>query len=209
MKELIDFLSMPYMGVSWENILLEFLGVFFGILSVIFSLRANIWLYPEGIISTSIFIYLTFFDSLYGEMIINIYYTLMSFYGWVIWKKHKDKNKIINISFSSGKDYLYTAVLFMFSLGLTFMIYKYSDKLKENYIWVDMFTTGIFFCGMYQMAARKIESWFFWMIGNLISIPLYFYKGLALTSLQFIVFSILSIQGYFSWKRRIRNKSLN
>jgi nicotinamide mononucleotide transporter len=203
MKEFIDFFLMPYKQANLSDILLEFLAVFFGILSVGLSLRVNIWLYPIGIISTSIYIYITYMAFLYGEMLINLYYTLMSVYGWMMWKKNKDKNKEVKISFSKNRDYFYTVILFLFSIVLTFIIYKYNDKLKETYVWVDMFTTAVFFCAMYKMANRKIESWFFWMIGNLISIPLYFYKGLALTSFQFIIFEILSIRGYFSWKKKL------
>ena len=208
MNELIESLFSTYIESSLLDNILEGIAVLFGIISVILASKNNIWLYPIGIISTGIYVYITFFASLYGDMIIQLYYTLMSFYGLLKWRGFQKKENMSSykISFSNRRDYFYTLLIFITSIGVSLLIYMYSDKLKVNYSWVDIFTTGIFASAMYQMAHKKMENWLFWALGNFISIPLYFYKGLILTSFQFFIFTFLSIKGYISWQRKINQK---
>lgn len=206
MNKWLDFLLMPYAQASLSTIVLEATGVLFGIIAVIFSQRVNIWTYPMGIMSTSIYVYLTFAAALYGDMIINIYYTSISFYGWHMWVQKKDDAQTLRITFSDRKDYLRSVILFMATVILTVIIYSSNGRLEQGYVWIDIFTTGIFFTGMYQMTMKKVENWIFWIMGNIISIPLYFYKGMVLTSIQFIIFTALSIGGYILWKRKAKKQ---
>ncbi|AER40429.1 MAG: nicotinamide riboside transporter PnuC [Flavobacteriales bacterium] len=197
----------PYHNnISLVSIILEFIAIGFSISSVVFAQKNHIYLYPIGIVSTTIYSYLTFVTSLYGDFIINIYYTGMSFYGWYIWIYKKDKkNKKISITFSNKKDYFYTALLFVFTCIFSSMVYSFNGKIKNNSDWMDVFTTGIFFSGMYQMAMKKVENWIFWIVGNIISIPLYFLKGLVLTGLLFILLTVLAIEGYVIWNKEAKN----
>ncbi|XOD68184.1 MAG: nicotinamide riboside transporter PnuC [Flavobacteriales bacterium Tduv] len=208
MNEWFNFLLMPYNQTSISAIILEAIAFLFGIIAVIFSQRVNIWTYPMGIVSTSIYIYLTFAVALYADMMINIYYTSISFYGWHIWERKKDETQTLHITFSDRKDYLKSGVLFIATVIVTVIIYSINRRLEQGYAWIDIFTTGIFFSGMYQMAMKKVENWIFWIVGNIVSIPLYFYKGLVLTSIQFIIFTGLSIGGYILWKRKAKEKDL-
>lgn len=185
-------------------IILELIAVITGILSVIFSFKTKIITYPIGIISTSIYIYLSFIVKLYGDMILNIIYTLIGIYGWYIWNNKKYK---IKISYSTKKDYLISVLLSLLLMIILIIIYYINGNIKQYYIWIDILTTCIFFIGMYQMSLKKVENWIFWTIGNIISIPLYIYKGMILTSIQFIIFTILSTIGYFTWKNKIENKN--
>lgn len=186
-------------------ILLELIAVITGIISIIFSFKTRILTYPIGLISTSIYIYLSFIVQLYGDMILNIIYTFIGFYGWYIWNNKKNK---IKITHSNKKDYLISTLLSLLLMIILIIIYYINGSIKQYYIWIDIFTTCIFFIGMYQMSLKKVENWIFWTIANIISIPLYIYKGMIITSIQFLIFTILSTTGYFIWKNEIKKEKI-
>ncbi|WP_317168048.1 nicotinamide riboside transporter PnuC [Blattabacterium cuenoti] len=208
-KDWIDLFLHPYYNTSVFHIILEFSAVIFTVCSVLFAQKNNIWLYPIGIVSTMIYSYLTFITYLYGDFIINVYYTLMSFYGWYTWGKKEDKyegKKII--TFCNKKDYFYTSILFFFTCIFSIVVYLFYGKLQTHYDWMDVFTTGIYFSGMYQMSIKKVENWIFWMVGNIISVPIYFCKGFVLTGFLFIILVLFAVVGYFIWKKKAINKIL-
>ncbi|AFJ90704.1 nicotinamide riboside transporter PnuC [Blattabacterium sp. (Blaberus giganteus)] len=204
----IDILLSPYYHNSYFHIILEFTAVSFTIFSVFCAQKNNIWGYPIGIVSTIIYSYLTFVTSLYGDFVINLYYTLMSFYGWYTWMyKYKKYKKKIPITFCNKKDYFYTSILFLFTCIFSMMIYFFYGKLQSHYDWMDVLTTGIYFSGMYQMSMKKVENWIFWTVGNVISVPIYFFKGFVLTGILFIILVLLAIFGFLIWKKKALNQS--
>jgi nicotinamide mononucleotide transporter len=207
MSPIFDFLFQQYDGYAIADIVLEVLGVLFGLISVWYAKKNNIWVYPTGMISTAIFVYLLLKWSLLGDMLINGYFFVMSAYGWFYWTRKKEEVYVNPISTTVRKEYFTSAALFISSLLFVYWIYVLFDKWNDWTAYVDTFTTAIFFVGMWLMARRKIENWIFWIIGDFISIPLYFYKGLTLTSIQYIIFTVIAIYGYRSWKK-ILNKSL-
>ncbi|WP_185871308.1 nicotinamide riboside transporter PnuC [Blattabacterium cuenoti] len=192
-----------YTKGSLKEFFLEIIAVILTIISVLFSQRNNVLVFPVGILGTTIYSYLTFITSLYGDFIINIYYTIVSLYGWFLWKKKE--NKKIRITYCNTKDYFYTSILFFFTCIFSVIVYYLNGKLKSYSDWMDIFTTGIYFSGMYQMSIKKVENWIFWMIGNIISVPLYFLKGLILTGILFIILFLLSIDGFIIWKKKAIN----
>ncbi len=197
--QIFDYFFKPYEGYYVFDIFLEFIAVFLGILSVIFAKMNKIAVYPTGLISTGIFVYLLFHFKLLGDMIINAYFFFMSIYGWFYWS-YKREGQIINkVSYSSNKDYVIVALIFLISLILISIIYKLFNAFTSWSAYIDTLTTGIFFVAMWLMARRKVESWIFWIIGDLISIPLYLYKGLAITTIQYFIFTIIAVMGYKSW----------
>ena len=207
MSPIFDFLFQQYDGYAIADIVLEVLGVLFGLTSVWYAKKNNIWVYPTGMISTAIFVYLLLKWSLLGDMLINGYFFVMSAYGWYYWTRKKEEVYVNSISTTVRKEYITSVALFIGSLLFVYWIYVLFDKWNDWTAYVDTFTTAIFFVGMWLMARRKIENWIFWIIGDFISIPLYFYKGLTLTSIQYIIFTVIAIYGYRSWKK-ILNKSL-
>ena len=197
--QIFDYFFKPYEEYYVFDIFLEFIAVFLGILSVIFAKMNKIAVYPTGLISTGIFVYLLFHFKLLGDMIINAYFFFMSIYGWFYWS-YKREGQIINkVSYSSNKDYVIVALIFLISLILISIIYKLFNVFTSWSAYIDTLTTGIFFVAMWLMARRKVESWIFWIIGDLISIPLYLYKGLAITTIQYFIFTIIAVMGYKSW----------
>ena len=203
---MFDLLFQQYSGYQTLDILLEIIAVVFGILSVWFSKKNNILVYPTGMISTSIFTYLLFKWILLGDMMINAYYFMMSIYGWYIWTR-KVNNIVTPISKVSSPEKITSLIIFFCSLSFVYGIYNYFDKWGSYISYIDNFTTAIFFVAMWLMANRKIESWIFWIIGNIISIPLYFYKGLTFTSIQYIIFTVIAISGYYTWKKILDNSN--
>ena len=197
--QIFDYLLKPYQNYFVVDIVLEFLAVFLGILSVFFAKMNKIAVYPTGMISTGIFVYLLFQFELLGDMIINAYFFFMSIYGWYYWSYKKDGQIINKVSYGSTNDFIICSFIFLFSLILISNIYKSFNLFTSWVAYIDTLTTGIFFIAMWLMARRKIESWVFWIIGDIISIPLYFYKGLAITSIQYFIFTIIAIMGYISW----------
>ena len=200
-----DLLFSQYKTYDTISIWLEIIAVLFGLISVLFARVNNILVYPTGIISTLIFVYLLFQWSLIGDFLINIYYTIMSIYGWILWTKRKNDDLEYPIATMNTKDFKKSIVLFTLTILFVIIIYIYFDKFTSWTAYVDTFTTGLFFVGMWMMAQRKIENWIVWIIADFISIPLYFYKGYTLTSLQYIVFTILAYYGYKEWKRILQH----
>jgi len=210
MSEIFDFIFTQYKTNSTIDISLEIIAVIFGFLSVWFSKENKIWVFPTGMISTSIFVYLLLKWELLGDMMINAYYFAMSIYGWYIWTRKIDETTVTPISKINSKEKKNAIILFITTLVFVFIIYKTFDKWTSWVAYADTITTAIFFVGMWLMAKRKIENWIFWILGNIISVPLYLYKGLAFTSLQYLGFTFIAIFGYIAWKKSLhKNLSIS
>lgn len=217
--ELMNFYELflqPYETYDNLQIALEAIATVFGVLSVYFSIKKNIWVYPTGIISTALYVYILFNFGLLGDMMINFYYTVMSVYGWVLWAKSSEDHIHVGVSWASKKEWIFAGVLFLISLILVTLVYYYKPFIDNHFSmenvqlglyhldwanWLDVFTTAIFLVGMWLMAKRKIENWIFWIVGDLICIPMMIYKGLGITSIQYFVFTAMAVIGYLEWKK--------
>jgi nicotinamide mononucleotide transporter len=205
MNQIFDFLFGQYFEYDTIDIILEIVAVIFGFLSVWFSKQNNIWVFPTGMISTVIFVYLLLKWALLGDMMINAYYFIMSVYGWYIWTRKVDASHVTPITKTSKKEHQYSILIFISTLFFVFIVYKINDKWNSWTAYVDTVTTAIFFVGMWLMAKRKIENWLYWIIGDIISVPLYFYKGFTFTSFQYFIFTFIAIFGYLAWKKHLNN----
>ena len=222
MNPFFEWLFSQYQGVPFHLVLIEIIGVIFGFLSVWFAKRGNIWVYPTGIISTVLFVYLLWHYVLWGDMLINAYYTVMSVYGWVLWAKNAH-NQQISISPTTRKDWYVCIGLGLFSLLFVVGVYYLKPFIRNDFSmegvqlgfnnflfteYIDVFTTAIFLVGMWLMAKRKLENWLFWILGDLVSVPLYLKKGMFFTSFQYLLFTIIAIMGYLEWKRLLHKSPL-
>ncbi len=208
MSEIIDFFFKQYNNYSILDISLEITAVVFGFLSVWFSKQNKIWVFPTGMISTLIFVYLLLKWELLGDMMINAYYFIMSIYGWYIWTNKIGKTQVTPISTTTKKEKTTSIFIFFGTLLFVYLIYLKFNKWTSWVAYIDTITTAIFFVGMWLMAKRKIENWIFWIIGDIISIPLYLYKGFTFTSFQYLGFTFIAIFGYFAWKKSFYNNQL-
>ena len=208
MNQIFNFLFEQYSTYDSLDVFLEIVAVAFGFASVWYSKQNNIFVFPTGIISTSIFVYLLFKWQLIGDMMINGYYFIMSLYGWYIWTRKVDADHVTPISKTTKKEQLTGVIIFGAALILVYLVYQYFDMWTSWVAYVDTFTTALFFVGMWLMAKRKIENWYFWIIADVISVPLYFYKGFTFTSIQYLGFTILAIFGFLAWNKHLNNSRL-
>lgn len=206
MNHIFDLIAEPYRDVPVYLIVLEAIAVVFGFLSVWYSKRENILVYPTGIISTLIFVYILGYWGLLGDMLINAYYFSMSIYGWYLWTRKVDADHFIPVTRTTKKEHRWSVLLFVGTMAFVILVYEIFDKWDGWLSYADVVTTAIFFVGMWLMAKKKLENWIYWIIGDIVSVPLYLYKGLTLTSLQYFIFTIIAIYGYLAWKKNL-NKS--
>jgi len=187
----------------------EYVAVIFGIASVWFSRKENILVYPVGLINTIIYIYLSFKGSLFGEAAVNLYYTIMSIYGWILWnKKDLQQKPLVTITRSNKKEWLHQLLFFSVFYIIIFSALSY---LKKDFApgaipWGDAFASATAFTGMWLMAKKKVESWYWWIATNIASIPLFFVKQYVFTSVYYFILLIMAVWGLIEWKRRANNK---
>ncbi len=205
MSQIFDFLFSQYSDYPLHILILEITAVTFGFLSVWFSKENKIWVYPTGMVSTAIFVYLLIDWGLLGDTMINAYYFIMSVYGWYVWTRKVDATHFTPISRTTIGEKKISILIFSLTLLFVYFVYQFFDKWTSWTAYVDTITTAVFFVGMWLMAKRKIENWIYWIIGDIISVPLYFYKGLTFTSFQYLMFTVLAIYGYIKWKRSLDN----
>lgn len=212
----------PYESYEPWQIWLEAIATAFGLASVYFSIKKNIWVYPTGIISTIIYVYLLFSAGLLGDTMINVYYTVMSVYGWVLWSKNSDDQVHVEAEKATKSEWMMGLALFILSLILVTVVYYFKPFIDNHFDmagvelglshldwanWLDVFTTSVFLVGMWFMAKRKIENWLFWIVGDLICIPMMAYKGLGITSIQYLIFTAMAVIGYLEWRKTLVTKN--
>ena len=200
MQSIIDGIITGVINTS----LLEWVAVTCGVASVLYSMRENILVSPTGIISVLIYVYLAFQYKLYADMGVNAYFFVVSVYGWYYWTNTSDSSKQVPVSINTPKENIYSILILVISFGiLAFVLKNFTDS--DVPLW-DASTTSFAILGMWLMARKKLENWIAWIITDLISVPLYFYKGLVLTSFQFLIFTVIAIMGYFAWKKSLQNQ---
>ena len=201
MSPIIDFFLDPYKNRDFSLIALEAIAFFFGIASVVYAKKENILVYPTGLVATVITVYLFYIDALFGDMMMNFYYSIMSIYGWWNWARVKQNKKVVRISRTNVREKQVGVVFFLLTMLVTYGVYRiYGTELNyTNYI--DILTSGIFFTAMWYMANKKLENWTLWILADIITVPLYAYRGWGMLSLQYLIFTVLAIQGYLAWKK--------
>ena len=206
-----------FFDIFWQNVLettwLEIIAVAFGLASVWYARQANILVYPTGIVSVLIYVYILIEPKLYADVGINFFYFLMSVYGWYMWTRKGPSKKVIpirwNTKMQQGLGILAVFVFFFIILGLIWAFKRNDHEYMAEYVYfeplklifVDSFTTAIFLVGMLFMALKRIENWIYWIIGDVISVPLYFNKGYVFTSFQYLIFLFLAISGLIAWMK--------
>lgn len=205
-----------------ETTLPEYIAVFTGIASVWFSRLENIWVYPVGLVSTIIYVYISMKGSLMGEASVNFYYTVMSIYGWILWaKKDRQQHHILHITTATKKEWIQHLLFFMLFYLLLFFALTYLKKGiffltidKKRFLlstpgaipWADAFASATAYTGMWLMAKKKVESWYWWIATNIASIPLYFVKHYVFTSVLYAVLLVMAFFGLFEWIKRAKQQ---
>ena len=218
MNDIVLFLLAPYASYTQTQIAIESLAAVFGVISVLLAQRRHIGVFGTGIVSTVLYTYLFFRWGMYGETIINAYYTAMSLYGWMLWYKQAEADHVhVQVTWADKRDWMWSAVVWVLSFAFVLGVYYFRPWIQDgfgdagwqqigvhHFGWVDYLDAAlaaIFFIGMWFQAQRKIDSWTMWIIGDVVMVPLMLYKGYGITSLQYAIFVVLAVQGLMAWKR--------
>jgi len=204
MGEVYDFFLSSYSNYSRVDIVLEFLAFWFGIISVVYAKKQNILVYPTGVICTIITMYLMYKVSLLGHILVNLIYTIISFFGWWNWSRRENNDLVVKISKFTSNDLTKSLLIFLFIVFVAYLAHdffgtNFDGQIKE----LDILTSGIFVTAMWLMANKKLENWILWIIGNVITIPLYLSSDKIILSIQYVIFTILAIQAYIEWKKSL------
>ena len=203
MSEIYNRFCEGLLATGW----MEAIAVVSGIVSVWFSRKENILVYPTGLINTILYTIISVNAQLFGEATVNLYYTIMSLYGWHQWsRRNETMHKVIQISFSD-KCWIKNQLLFFFSvLIIQFLTLNFikTGFAKDVIPWADAVASASAFTAMWLMTRKKVESWLWWIITNFFSIPLYFVKGYVFTGVYYFVLLILAIMGLISWNKKAK-----
>ena len=187
---------------------IEFVAVVAGIVGVWFGKKENILVYPIGLVNTIFSIYLSIKGHLLGEASVNLYYTIMSIYGWYLWTR-KDRQKqeyILHITYSNRREWIQQVLFFLsFYIALFAALTWSKDQFAPEAIpWADALASATAYTGMWLMTKKKVESWHWWFATNIASIPLYFIKGYVFMSVQFVILFLINIAGFMEWNKRAK-----
>lgn len=192
------------LATSWP----EAIAVITGILSVWYSKQENVLVYPVGLINNIIYIYLSFSVQLFGEGLVNSYYAVMSIYGWMLWLRRNPTNQApaIRIAFSDRRGWIEQLLFFLFFfIALYLALLSLKKDFAPNAIpLADAFASATAFTGMWLMARKKVESWYWWVATNITSIPLYYIKGFAFTSVYYVILLVFALFGLAAWKQKAK-----
>ncbi len=185
--------------------LFEIIAAVSGIVSVWFSRKASIWVYPTGLINTVFYIWISYDAQLIGEATVNFYYTVMSLYGWFNWLRRNEKRElIVQITRSNRTDWLMQSAFFILIYLVLFvsLIYLQDAFFPGAIPWADALASAAAFTGMWLMTQKKVESWLWWIITNIASMPLYFIKGYAFTAGYYFILLVLAVLGWKEWMKK-------
>ncbi|WP_404985678.1 nicotinamide riboside transporter PnuC [Chryseobacterium sp. M5] len=186
---------------TWQ----EWLGVFFSVFQVLLARKNNSNNYLFGIAGISLTLYVMIQSKLYAEFTLNLYYLVMSIYGWLYWKFGKRKSKT-TISETTNNEKLITAGIV---IGTFSIFYFFLTNFTDSDVPIlDSLVSAFAWAGMWLMARRKIENWILLNISNIIAIPLLIHKGLYLYAILTAFLFIVAISGYLEWRKSIKSKSV-
>ncbi len=202
-----------YFQLLYQNILdstwIEIVAASLGVISVWYAKKANILVYPTGIVSVLLYVFICFKAQLYADMGINAYYFIFSIYGWIMWSRKNEDEEELPVTYSSRKTWLISIGVFIVSIFIIWgllRIFKANDTVYWSTFvpYTDTFTTAVAILGMWLMAVKKVENWLFWIAADVVSVPLYLYKHLVFTSFQYLIFLIIAVLGYYEWRKLAR-----
>lgn len=187
--------------------IIELVAVVFGVLSVWYARKENILVFPFGIINVLIYIYICISTQLYANAGINVVYFLTNVYGWYNWSRTNDEQGTLQISRNTKIQNILWVSAAIVLYGVIVLILRTANQDDPVYLnsilpWIDGMNASFFLCATVLMTIKKIENWWFWIAGNIISIPVYFSQGLYFTSLQYAIFLVIAIMGLREWNKK-------
>jgi len=187
--------------MNWiiDNII-EIIGTISGLIFLYLEIKQNKWLWPVGLFTSLMYIYVFFVAKFYADMSLQFYYVFISIYGWILWSKGASRNQEeLPISRLSKH-------LFLILFGISMLIYVLISFILVNFTdspipYWDSFTTALSIVATWMLAKKILEQWLVWVVVNAVSLALYIYKGLYPTSILFFFYTVLAVIGYLQWKK--------
>jgi len=182
-----------------DNII-EIIGTIAGLIFLYLEIKQNKWLWPVGLLTSVMYIYVFFIAKLYADMSLQFYYVFISIYGWIIWSYGSNQSKKeLPVTHLSRK-------LFLILFGVSMAIYVFISYVLVNFTdgsvpYWDAFTTALSIVATWMLARKILEQWLVWVVVNSVSLGLYIYKGLYPTSILFFFYTVLAVIGYLQWKK--------
>jgi len=178
----------------------EIIGTLSGFIFLYLEIKQNKWLWPVGLFSALMYIYVFFVAKFYADMGLQFYYVFISIYGWFHWSRSKGQNEdelpVVNLSIGLFFKLL-LASLFIY-IGISFILVNYTDSPIPYW---DSFTTALSIVATWMLARKILEQWLVWVLVDAVSMGLYLYKGLYPTSILFAFYTVLALYGYYQWKK--------
>lgn len=184
---------------------IEIIGAVIGLLYLFFEYRASRWLWPVGVLMPLFYVWIFFQSKFYADMGINVYYFFASIYGWIRWNREKNQGTGLPITHTPKRLMLPLAVigLSLFAL-IALILHRYTDS---PVVVGDSLTTALSILGMWMLAQKHVEQWWLWFVVNIISCGLYLWKGLYPTAALFAIYSVISVFGYYKWRRLMKQQA--
>ncbi|RIJ47010.1 nicotinamide riboside transporter PnuC [Maribellus luteus] len=180
---------------------IEVLGAILGMIYIFFSIRQNIFTWPTGLISSFLYVIVFFDAKLYADMGLQVYYVVISLYGWYFWLKGKktDADTQVPVRLTAPKlRYLLVAASVVLYALILFILKNFTDS---DVPYMDSLTTALSIVATWMLAKKYIEHWLIWIFVDAVSAGLYVYKGLWATVILFLIYTFMAIYGYFAWKK--------
>ena len=191
---------MQYILDHW----LEIFGVITGLLFLYFEIRASIWLWPVGLISAMALAIVLFVSKFYADMGLQLYYVVISVYGWIRWAGGKSENSNVGLPIVHIEK-RQILILSFITIGLNIAIYKILVLFTDSPIpgW-DSFTTALSITATWMLTRKILEQWWLWIVVNFVTLGLYMYKDLYFLSFMYLVYGVMSVTGLINWSRMKR-----
>lgn len=188
---------------------IELTAAIFGVISVWYARKEKILVFPFGIINVAIYIYICFEARLYANAGINMVYLASNIFGWYMWSRTSDDNQKLQIRRNTPRQQIITWSSVLVIYVAVFLLLRWVNRDDTAYLasWlprIDAFNTSFFLVATVLMAVKRLENWHFWIIGNIVSIPIYASQGLYFTSGQYTVFLVLAIMGLREWNAKVK-----
>jgi nicotinamide mononucleotide transporter len=192
---------------------IEMFAALLGIISVWYARKENILVFPFGIANVLIYIYICFAARLYANAGINVVYLISNIYGWYMWARKDENNGSLQITRNTSKQNVWSWVSVVIVYAAAFFVLREANKTDPDYLhsylpYIDSFNTSFFLVATILMAVKKAENWVFWIIGDLVSIPIFVSQGLYFTGVQYTVFLVLAISGWIEWKKKVKSANI-
>jgi nicotinamide mononucleotide transporter len=193
--------------IEWiEQNYIELFAAVSGFIYLILEIRGKLWLWPFGILTSAVYILVFYRSGIYADMILQVYYVVVSIYGWIHWikgGKSEDKPKLPISRITKSLTIKLAVISVMLWLALWYILKTFTNSEIPV---LDSFTTAFSFVATWMLARKIIEQWWVWVVVNAVSLGLYIYKGLLPTTILFVFYTSMAVIGYYEWRKEYKKQ---